>query len=90
MTEQKTETHNIDLQDIATFLNRKKWPLDNNQRQILEEVVFLCVNESFIKDVQRIRKYFIKKHPRIAIPTTSTRQAEAVVRFLYLRHHKKI
>lgn len=89
MIQEKNSLTYIDLTDLVSLLGNKKWKFDNNQMQIFEEIVFLCINDNFIKDVQKIRAYFIKKHPNIAIPARDTFQAEAVVRYLYMKHHKK-
>lgn len=86
---ENSQKNYIDIGDLSDLLANKRWHFDKHQMQIFEEIVYLCINDSFIKDVQKIRSYFIKKYSNIAIPTNNTYKAEAVVRFLYIKHHKK-
>jgi hypothetical protein len=81
----------IDLSDLANFLRsdwRKQFNLDGHHMQLVEEVVFLCANDDFIRDVENIRKQILKKYPKLNIPTSNHRQAERILGFIYEHLYK--
>jgi hypothetical protein len=81
----------IDITDLSNFLRSdwmKRFNLDGDYMQLIEEVVFLCVNESFINDIQSIRQMILKKYPKLNIPASNQYQAEAIVDFIYKNLHE--
>jgi hypothetical protein len=85
------ELNYIDIADLSDFL-RSDWAenlnLDGNYMQIIEEVVFLCINDDFIKDIGIIRKKILKKYPKFNIPTSIPHQASEIVCFVYENFYK--
>lgn len=84
---EKADLGYIDLTDVVALLNRQTF--DKYQLQIIEEVVFLCVNESFIQDIENIRKWMLGKYPKMPIPTKNLWRAEGILGFIYRKHYKK-
>lgn len=77
----------IDLSGVSDFLKDNTSPSENAVRQILEEVVFLCINENFLKDVQSIRKIISIAYPNITLPISSAPIVEDFVRLLYTKFY---
>jgi hypothetical protein len=82
----------IDISDLSKFLVNdwsKQFNLDSHKMQIIEEVVFLCANDEFIKDIQKIRAKLRKRHPKLDLPTSEYRKVENILGFLYEYSYKE-
>jgi hypothetical protein len=87
----------IDLTGLSGFLRsewRDQFHLDGHHMQIIEEVVFLCANVEFIRDIENIRRLILKKCPEVVIPTTNYYMAKGLLvticRQLYGPYRKSI
>lgn len=82
----------INLNGLVAFLNSKcveRFKLDSHHMQIIEEVVFLCLNESFIRDIQMMRSKIQTYFPDTFLPTQNTRQTRDLALLLGLKWHEK-
>jgi hypothetical protein len=91
MTPINKEPLDIDLRSLLDFLNSgftELLGLDSHDMQIIEEVVFLCLNPDFILDVNILRGEIIKKFPNLNIPASNYDQARSIVVSLGFNHYE--
>jgi hypothetical protein len=74
----------IDLSDLVDFLNSDLdlFELDSHHMQIIEEVVYLCINPDFLFDVHVARSEILRRFPKMNIPSTNTDQTKNILNLL--------
>jgi hypothetical protein len=77
----------IDLTDLSDYLNDgilgKKDKLDKKYNQIIEEVVFLCGNRNFIRDIVNLRQMIMNEMPGITLPVEDHLYASHIRQAVY-------
>ena len=81
----------IELSDFADFLNcdLESIGIDEHYMQLAEEVVYLCINQDFIFDVNVIRNEIIRRFPRLQIPSLYPEQTKSILNVLAQKYHQE-